>query len=264
MSLRKNNAIKYALFTVAIQTGCHSPSVEAQLGNCALTVNDIIDTQTTHNNEHNWIKDKLADLEDRSYWNNIKIQGISEEVQTQDLSSYVRGLIKTMTPELKNIELFTDCIHRLPKPPYMPETISRDVILHIQFFHVKNQLMQKAPLQIYADLSQHILQKQRQLNNITKALHNDKIPYQWEALGHLPRLQKNLLSLPTRKAYRIYTHGASFWILHRMPLRHQKGKSYLQVTHCRNTPTLDLNRVNFKPEISQPTLPTPMAVSLQL
>lgn len=34
-------------------------------------------------------------------------------------------------------------------------------------------------LQIYADLLQHTLQKPRQLNNITKALRNHKMPYQW-------------------------------------------------------------------------------------
>lgn len=36
-------------------------------------------------------------------------------------------------------------------------------------------------LQIFADLSQHTLSRHRQLNNITKTLHNNQIQYQWIA-----------------------------------------------------------------------------------
>lgn len=72
--------------------------VETQMGACASTVNTLIDTQADHNEHHDWIKDKLAELEDRSHRKNIKIRGISEEIQTQDLSPYVCNLLKALIP----------------------------------------------------------------------------------------------------------------------------------------------------------------------
>lgn len=106
--------------------------VETQRGACASTVNELIDAQADHNDEHNWIKDKEADLEDRSRRNNIKIRGISEEIQTQDLTPYARSLIKAMLPELKNMELVIDRMYRLPKPSHLIHVI---LCIH---FHVKN------------------------------------------------------------------------------------------------------------------------------
>lgn len=113
--------------------------MEARMGDYANTINDVIDTQEAQSEEQIWIKDKIADIEDWSLQNYIKIRGISEEIQ--DLSTYVRGLIKTLLPELKNIKLVIDRIHRLPKPKHLPGSIPRDVILLIHFYHTKDQLM---------------------------------------------------------------------------------------------------------------------------
>lgn len=192
--------------------------VETKLGDCALTVNDLINAYAAHNDEHNWIKDKVADHEDR---NNVKIRGISEEVQTQDLSPYVRGLIKIMLPELKNIELVIDHIHRLPKPLYLPDTKAGDVILHKHFFTSKTNSCKKhhylgslpepnTHLQIYTDLLQHTLQKCRQLNNITKALRNHKIPYQWVNPTKLLVIfqgSKQVISSPQESLQHLHTWG---------------------------------------------------------
>lgn len=74
-----------------------------KMEDCASTVNNIIDAHYAHNEEHSWIKDILADLEDRSRRNNVKIRGIAEDLQAHNLSSYARGIIKALLPELKNI-----------------------------------------------------------------------------------------------------------------------------------------------------------------
>lgn len=60
------------------------------------------------------------------------------------MPTYRHGLIKTLLPELKNIELVIDYIHRLPKPKHLADLIPRDVILSIHFYLTKDQLMQKA------------------------------------------------------------------------------------------------------------------------
>lgn len=57
-------------------------------------VSDPIDAHDDHVADHKWIKVKLADIEDRSLRNNIKILGIPETVQANELSSYVRSMIK--------------------------------------------------------------------------------------------------------------------------------------------------------------------------
>lgn len=83
----------------------------------------------------------MADIEDRSCLENIK--GIPESVQALELSSYVRSLIKAVLPDLKDIEMVIDQIHRLPKPLFLPETTHKDVILHFCF--VKEQLKKQDP-----------------------------------------------------------------------------------------------------------------------
>lgn len=99
-------------------------------------------------------------------------------------------MVKAFLPVRKKMELVIDQIHRLPKPQFLPDTAPRDVILRIHFFHVKDQLMQKArplgtlpdpyaPLQLFVALSQHTLQCHRQINTILKAPRNHNIQYQW-------------------------------------------------------------------------------------
>lgn len=105
--------------------------IAANIGDITNTVNDIIDTQEDQAQDTKWLKDKIADIKDSSRCNNIKIPGL---VQNSDLSSYARGLIKTILPETKNFELIIDRIHRLPKPTFLSATV-----LWIHFFHVKKQ-----------------------------------------------------------------------------------------------------------------------------
>lgn len=126
-------------------------------------------------------------------------------VQAPEL--YIHGMIKVLLPDLKTIEFVIDHIHRLPKPPFLPDWVPRDVILCIHFFHVKEQLMQKrdprrtyqktyAHLQLFADLSQHTLHRHRQGNTILEAMQNHHIQYQWAApkLAIIYNSTKNIVS----------------------------------------------------------------------
>lgn len=91
---------------------------------------------------------------------------------------------------MSDLDFNIDRIHRLPKPSYLSENLSRDVIFRLQFYHSKEKLMavtrvkdkipaQYANLQFYVDLSQFTLLKRRNLNTITKALRNHSITYKW-------------------------------------------------------------------------------------
>lgn len=166
-------------------------------------MNDILNTQEDQAHDTKWIKDKIADIKDRSCRNNIKIHGILELVQPTDLSSYARGLIKAILPDTKNIELVIDRLHRLPKPAFLSDTVPRNIILRIQFYHVKEQFIQKTralgtppdpygQLKIFADLSQHTLSRHRQHTlSHHQTAPQQSYPVPMDSTRHIHHLQLN-------------------------------------------------------------------------
>lgn len=164
--------------------------IEHKMGEFATTINDLVDASEEKDEDMEWVKAKLADIEDRSRRNNLKIRGIPESVVQADLSTYINTMFKTLLPEATDMDITVDRVHRLPKPSHLPDHIPRDVILRVHFYHIKEKLMlsmrkkgqipsQYADLQLYADLSQYTLMKRRNLNTVTKALRNHEISYRW-------------------------------------------------------------------------------------
>lgn len=99
-------------------------------------------------------------------------------------------MISTLLPNLSPLELIRDRIHRIPKPQNLADSLPRDVLMHIHFYSVKEQLLTKAralntlpqpyaSVQLFADLLKFTLQMRRQLNAITKVLTNHQINYRW-------------------------------------------------------------------------------------
>ena len=164
--------------------------IEGKMEECTDTVNDLVDACMEQREDTDWIKMKLADLEDRSRRNNLKIRGVPESILPADLRTFASTLFSTLLPELSSIELTIDRIHRIPKPRHLADTVPRDVLLRIHFYQAKEQILHKArtlqtlpapyaDIQMYADLFQHTLQLRRQLSTVTKALANHKITYKW-------------------------------------------------------------------------------------
>lgn len=84
----------------------------------------------------------------------------------------------------------------LPKPPNLSETVPRETIVHIYFFHVQEKLIRAirngadylqpySNLPFYADLSQYTILKRKNLSTVTNPLYNHQIPYKW---GHPVKL----------------------------------------------------------------------------
>ncbi|OCT55984.1 hypothetical protein XELAEV_18004117mg [Xenopus laevis] len=132
--------------------------------------NVLVDAHKDLMKENKWIKEKLADGEDRNRRNNVKIRGVSETVSTTELKDYVKNLLHTAFPTLR--------------------------LTRIHFFHVKEMLLdatregRKLPeeykdLSIYQDLSQATPQTRRSFSEITTTLRYKKIPYAW---GFPPKL----------------------------------------------------------------------------
>lgn len=152
--------------------------------------NNLVDAYKEQQNDLQKMAAKLADMEDRSRRNNIKFRGIPESITTNDLQGYIRQLLRTLVPNATDMELTIDRAHRLPKPSFLPDTVPRDVLTRIHYYHIKEEAMrairknpqltgQFAGIALYTDLSQATIQHRKKLLTITKALRNHNISYRW-------------------------------------------------------------------------------------
>lgn len=171
--------------------GVRVDQVEHQMDPYASTYNTMVDAHTAQGEDIALLKDKVADLEDRSRRNNIKLLGVPESVPVTQLLQYVHALLSTLVPELITQDLIVEGIHRIPKPSFLPEGNPRDILLRVPFYHVKEQILQAARKQdsippqytdvlLLPDLSRHTLQRRSNLATITKALRNHKILHMWK------------------------------------------------------------------------------------
>lgn len=195
MSLQTSLMTDLSSLFSKISTEMHSmdnriSNMERGMTECSATVNDIIDAVDDIKDEQHWVRAKLADLEDRSRRNNVKLRGVPESIPLNDLPKYAKDLIHTILPDAAPRDIVIDRIHRIAKPSHLAASVPRDVLMRIHFFHIKEKMMSearvKAPLprpyeaiQIFPDLSKFTLQMRRKLNPITKGLSNHKIPYKW-------------------------------------------------------------------------------------
>lgn len=150
-----------------------------------------MDAHHRHEEELEWIKAKLADLEDHSRRNDLKIRGIPETIKPTALKYYFIKLMSDILPEAPATKLIIDHIHRLPKPPHLSNKFPRYTIVRIQFYLIKVRLIlatrniASIPKQYYgfsffSDLSKYTLLQRKDLAIIIKPLRNHNIPYKWE------------------------------------------------------------------------------------
>lgn len=137
------------------------------------------------------MKDKFADLEDRSRCNNITLWGIPESLPPQEIVLFIKRLLHLLLPEAPDSALLINKAHRIPKPKFLPPTIARDVIARLHFFHIKEaaiQAIRRAPalpeefanISLFTDLSAATLQSRRKFALITQHLQKNKILYKWD------------------------------------------------------------------------------------
>lgn len=171
--------------------GSRVDHIEKRMGEFTSSFNTMVDAHGNHDEEIAWLKNKVADLEDRSRRKNLKIRGIPETIPAAQLLPYTQALFSTLLPSLSAQDLIVDRIHCLPKPAFLPENTPRDVLLRVHYYHIKEQILttsrkaddrhpQYAEIQILPDLSRHTLQQRRNLATITKALRNHHILHKWK------------------------------------------------------------------------------------
>lgn len=164
--------------------------VEDKMGEFSDSHNSLVDSHNRLEDELDSLKTKLADMEDRNRRNNIKFRGIPESVPPAELTPYLQRLIREVLPSVTTHDLIIDRAHRLPKPKGLPDTVPRDVIARIHFYHIKEDLMSTARklsqlpepfsrVKLFADLSQSTLQARRHLAPVTTALRQHNVMYRW-------------------------------------------------------------------------------------
>lgn len=94
-------------------------------------------------------------------------------------------------PDASDMEVIIDRAHRLSKPSFLTDTVPRDVLARIHYYHIKEDAMRAmrknshlsgkfAGIALYTDLSKATIQHRKKLLTITKALGNSNITYKWE------------------------------------------------------------------------------------
>lgn len=166
-------------------------NLEDSMGVCMESYNNMVDAHATHSEDIDWLKSKVADLEDHSRLNNPTLRDIPESVQPSKLPYFVQDLFQAAVPSLSSADLTIDRIHRIPKPSFLPQEVPRDVLLLMHYFQVKETVLttfhkkdhlpeKTVAIQVLPDLSAHTLQRHRNLISITKALRDHDIGYQWK------------------------------------------------------------------------------------
>lgn len=75
-----------------------------------------MDVHNEKDDEIEFMKSKVADLEDRSRRNNVKLLGVAESVSPSSFRQYVQEFIATLLPNTPDREVIVDRAHRLAKP----------------------------------------------------------------------------------------------------------------------------------------------------
>ncbi|CAH2275951.1 Hypothetical predicted protein [Pelobates cultripes] len=126
---------------------------------------------------------KMADMEDRSRRNNLRIRGIPESVLNPALNTY---LLDFFQPEIHPDQLIIDRAHRLRRPKHLPNSTARDVIVRVHFYHAKERLVRASrtpgmpdPYQDFTGLSAATLQFRKSLTPLTTTLQAKGIIYRW-------------------------------------------------------------------------------------
>lgn len=111
------------------------------MGEYISSFNSLVDAYTEHSEDIEWLKAKVAEPEDRSRRNNIKIRRIPETIPATQLQQYAKNLFSPLVPSLSTMKLSIDRIHRLPKPAIIAPELPRDVLMRVHFYQSKELIV---------------------------------------------------------------------------------------------------------------------------
>lgn len=145
--------------------------VERKMAEFAKLHDALIDTNAALGEDVTCLSAKVLDLEDCSTCSNIRIQ-VSPDLLRPYLMDIMDITLLTCFP----LDLTIDHIHRLPILCNLPQEITRDTIVHIRIFNVKDEILQTLRrstdipknLTIYPHLSAVTMLKRKKCSPYTK------------------------------------------------------------------------------------------------
>lgn len=160
----------------------------AQQGAALRHVNYKVNANTLHLRELNR---QVEELENRSRRHNVRVRGLPESVETDQLTPMITGIFNNLLgrPPLTTIKM--ERIHRALRPRGKPSDPPRDIICHIDDFQLKENILRNARLRakymhegniisFYQDLSHITLQNRRDLKPLLDKLRDKGIIYKWK------------------------------------------------------------------------------------
>lgn len=162
--------------------------IEQHLWAATTAHNTTVDIQDEHSEAIHQLRLKVADLEDCSRGNNIKIKGVPEAKTPAEIVPY--QFFCKMLPTRTKQDLLKDRAHRIHKSQHLPGSLPRDILARINFFHSKEYIMRAArsmhtlpelfsKITLYNDISAVTSQVRKAFGPVTTILMEHKITYKW-------------------------------------------------------------------------------------
>ncbi|XP_063300320.1 uncharacterized protein LOC134588112 [Pelobates fuscus] len=150
---------------------------------------DLVETVKELQKQVHQQAEKLANAEDRSRRNYLRIMGIPYKIDSLELQSYFQTMVKSALPTAKNTDLLLDRIHRLPKPGNAPAAAPKDVIVRFHYYHIKEEFLGAVPtsgltrdysgMKVFQDFSAQTMRRRREFQLFTAELRRRGIRYRW-------------------------------------------------------------------------------------
>lgn len=105
--------------------------VEDKMSDFASSFNKLVNAYDVHSEDLSCIKFALADMEDRSGCNKLKIRRIPESVSRSQLPHYIRDIFCTAISSLAPVYLTIDRNHCIAKLTHLSTIIPQDVLLRM-------------------------------------------------------------------------------------------------------------------------------------
>ncbi|XP_041441901.1 golgin subfamily A member 6-like protein 22 isoform X1 [Xenopus laevis] len=138
------------------------------------------------------ISRKMEDQENRNRRKNIRIRGVPESIQNEDIKTFLQQIFNNILNKDKDkvTEIQIERAHRIQKPNRVPQDEPRDILCCLMSYAIKEEILRKAKevdniiyedntIIFYQDLAKSTLWKRKALKPVTEVLRERKILYRW-------------------------------------------------------------------------------------
>uniref|UniRef100_A0A803J9X1 L1 transposable element RRM domain-containing protein n=1 Tax=Xenopus tropicalis TaxID=8364 RepID=A0A803J9X1_XENTR len=133
---------------------------------------------------------QTEDQENRSRRNNIRVRGVPETIQTDDIRQALLQIFNSILHRDPTSDIKIERAHRVQKPKAAPLNAPRDILCCLHNFTLKEEILSKAKevnsisyeestIKLFQDISRTTLTKRKLLKPLTDILRENNIPYRW-------------------------------------------------------------------------------------